>query len=102
MLLVVGKIGSANMMRNLEIERIALASIALSIARRWMDEMIKYYSKERRAFGQATIEFGQIHTQNLRELCYPADLFAPWFADFSNCGKDYCTLIGQISAAILW
>lgn len=64
---VVGKVGSATicMMRNLEIERVALAAMALGIARRCIDEMIKY-SKERRAFGKATIEFGQIQ-KNISE-----------------------------------
>jgi len=61
---VVGDVGSATlcMMRNLEIERIALAAMAVGIARRCIDEMITY-SKERIAFGKHTIEFGQIQKQ---------------------------------------
>jgi isovaleryl-CoA dehydrogenase len=47
------------MMRNLEIERVVLAAMALGIARRCIDEMV-FYSKERTAFGKSTIEFGQI------------------------------------------
>lgn len=47
------------MMRNLEIERIVLAAMALGIARRSIDEMVAY-SAERSAFGKSTIEFGQI------------------------------------------
>jgi isovaleryl-CoA dehydrogenase len=58
---VVGEVNGATlcMMRNLEIERIALAAMAIGIARRCIDEMITY-STERMAFGKYTIEFGQI------------------------------------------
>jgi isovaleryl-CoA dehydrogenase len=58
---VIGKVNQASlcMMRNLEIERVVLAAMALGIARRCIDEMVMY-SKERSAFGRSTIEFGQI------------------------------------------
>lgn len=58
---VVGEVNNASicMMRNLEIERVALAAMAVGIARRCVDEMIQY-SKERKAFGKSTIEYGQI------------------------------------------
>merc|ERR1719223_281754 len=58
---VVGQVNGATlcMMRNLEIERVALAAMAIGIARRCVDEMVSY-SKERKAFGKSTIEFGQI------------------------------------------
>jgi isovaleryl-CoA dehydrogenase len=59
---VVGKVNQASicMMRNLEIERIALAAMALGIARRCLDEMISYASN-RTAFGARNLlEFGQI------------------------------------------
>ena len=64
---VVGKVNKATlcMMRNLEIERIALAAMAIGIARRCIDMMIKY-SMERKAFGKDTIEFGQIQ-KNITE-----------------------------------
>jgi isovaleryl-CoA dehydrogenase len=58
---VVGKVNQATlcMMRNLEIERITLAAMAIGIARRCIDEMVAY-AKERKAFGKSTLEFGQI------------------------------------------
>jgi len=51
--------GSLCMMRNLEIERVALAAMAIGIARRCVDEMVKY-SMERKAFGKEIHHFGQI------------------------------------------
>ena len=58
---VVGDVNGANlcMMRNLEIERIALAAMALGIARRCIDSM-KQYAAERSAFGKDLYSFGQI------------------------------------------
>jgi len=58
---IIGQVNKATlcMMRNLEIERVVLAAMALGIARRCVDEMV-FYSKERSAFGKSTIEFGQI------------------------------------------
>ncbi len=58
---VIGEVNQATlcMMRNLEIERIVLAAMALGIARRCIDDMVAY-SAERTAFGTSTIEFGQI------------------------------------------
>jgi isovaleryl-CoA dehydrogenase len=47
------------MMRNLEIERVALAGMSLGIARRCLDVMVKY-SGERTAFGKPIASFGQI------------------------------------------
>ena len=47
------------MMRNLEIERIGLAAMALGIARRCIDEM-KRYAGDRTAFGSDLFKFGQI------------------------------------------
>eukprot|EP00553_Chaetoceros_curvisetus_P002424 CAMPEP_0204613082 /NCGR_PEP_ID=MMETSP0717-20131115/1098_1 /ASSEMBLY_ACC=CAM_ASM_000666 /TAXON_ID=230516 /ORGANISM="Chaetoceros curvisetus" /LENGTH=472 /DNA_ID=CAMNT_0051625389 /DNA_START=55 /DNA_END=1473 /DNA_ORIENTATION=+ len=51
--------GGICMMRNLEIERVALAAMAIGIARRCVDEMVQY-SKERKAFGKEIHNFGQI------------------------------------------
>jgi isovaleryl-CoA dehydrogenase len=51
--------GTVPMMRNLEIERIALAAMSLGIARRCIDVMVKY-SSERNAFGKPIASFGQI------------------------------------------
>jgi isovaleryl-CoA dehydrogenase len=59
---VVGEVNQATlcMMRNLEIERIGLAAMALGIARRCIDEM-KAYARERSAFGSTDLyQFGQI------------------------------------------
>lgn len=59
---VVGEVNGATlcMMRNLEIERIGLAAMALGIARRCIDEM-KKYALERSAFGHNNLySFGQI------------------------------------------
>merc|ERR1711971_124065 len=48
-----------NMMRNLQIERLALASISIGIAKHMLNIMIQY-SKERRAFNKFINQFGQI------------------------------------------
>ena len=58
---MIGEEGSSltHMMRNLEIERVTLSAMSLGIARRCIDEMIKY-AKERDAFGKKIYKFGQI------------------------------------------
>ncbi|KAL7550135.1 hypothetical protein ACHAWF_013378 [Thalassiosira exigua] len=59
---VVGEVHGATlcMMRNLEIERVALAAMAVGIARRALDEMIAY-AANRPAFGKPNLYgFGQI------------------------------------------
>ena len=50
---------TVHMMRNLEIERIALAAMAVGISRRCLSIMNQYAS-EREAFGRRIREFGQI------------------------------------------
>ncbi len=49
-----------HMMRNLEIERLTLASQSIGIALRCIEVMSRYAVSERKAFGQHLIEFGQI------------------------------------------
>jgi isovaleryl-CoA dehydrogenase len=49
-----------HMMRNLEIERLTLAAMSIGIARRALDEMIRYASVDRSAFGKKLADFGQI------------------------------------------
>ncbi|KAL3757776.1 hypothetical protein ACHAWU_000417 [Discostella pseudostelligera] len=59
---VVGEVNGASlcMMRNLEIERVALAAMAVGIARRALDEMMNY-AANRPAFGKSNLYgFGQI------------------------------------------
>ncbi len=58
---LVGEEGSSldHMMRNLEIERLTLASMSLGIAKRCIKEMVKY-SNQREAFGKNLSHFGQI------------------------------------------
>merc|ERR1719171_1410822 len=51
--------GVVPMMRNLEIERIALAAMSCGIARRALDAMRRYAS-ERQAFGKSLDQFGQM------------------------------------------
>ncbi len=60
------------MMKNLEIERLALAAMSLGIARRALDEMNKY-ATQRQAFGQSIRKFGQIQR-------YLADSYAEFQA----------------------
>ena len=52
--------GTRSMMRNLEIERITLASQSLGIAKRCFDEMSRYAIRDRTAFGKPIAEFGQV------------------------------------------
>jgi len=58
---VVGEVNGATlcMMRNLEIERVGLAAMGLGIARRCIDEMVRY-STERKTFGKELYHHGQI------------------------------------------
>ena len=58
---LVGEAGDSmiHMMRNLEIERVALAAMSLGIARRCLSEMNKY-ATDREAFGKQIRDFGQI------------------------------------------
>ncbi len=58
---LVGQEGESmlHMMRNLEIERLALAAMALGIAKRCLDIM-NQYATQREAFGQSINNFGQI------------------------------------------
>jgi len=48
-----------HMMRNLEIERLALAAIGLGLARRCLEIMISY-ANQRKAYGKTLMHFGQI------------------------------------------
>jgi len=61
---VVGTVNGASicMMRNLEIERVALAAMSTGIARRCIEEMNKY-ATQRKAFGKSINEYGQIQKQ---------------------------------------
>lgn len=58
---LVGSVGGSmsHMMRNLEIERLALAAMALGISRRCLTDMNQYAS-EREAFGKPIRDFGQM------------------------------------------
>ncbi|MCC6749760.1 MAG: acyl-CoA dehydrogenase family protein [Deltaproteobacteria bacterium] len=49
-----------HMMRNLEIERVTLAAQSVGIALRSLEVMCRYAVSERKAFGKALIQFGQI------------------------------------------
>ncbi|MBI5537911.1 MAG: acyl-CoA dehydrogenase family protein [Deltaproteobacteria bacterium] len=68
-----------HMMRNLEIERLTLAAQSVGIALRCCEEMTRYATQQRKAFGKRLIEFGQIqqmvaeshaHTMAARALVY--------------------------------
>jgi isovaleryl-CoA dehydrogenase len=58
---LVGTVGGSigHMMRNLEVERLALAAMALGISRRCLTDMNQYAS-EREAFGKPIRDFGQM------------------------------------------
>ena len=75
---LVGHEGDAvlHMMRNLEIERVALAAMSLGIARRCV-EVMNTYAKERKSFGKPLNSFGQIQK-------HIADSYAEYMA-----GKAY-------------
>ena len=75
---LVGDEGRATicMMRNLEIERVVLAAMAVGIARRSLQAM-NAYAQERKAFGQSLNQFGQIQR-------HIADSYAEYMA-----GKTY-------------
>ncbi|HJL40826.1 MAG TPA: acyl-CoA dehydrogenase family protein [Myxococcales bacterium LLY-WYZ-16_1] len=53
------KKGLTHMMRNLEIERLALAAMSVGIAERCVEIMVEW-SNERTAFGQPIVRFGQV------------------------------------------
>jgi isovaleryl-CoA dehydrogenase len=71
---LVGAEGQAvrHMMRNLEIERLALAAMSLGIARRSI-EIMNRYASERRAFGVPIRDFGQVQR-------HIANAYAAWRA----------------------
>ncbi len=75
---LVGHEGDAvlHMMRNLEIERVALAAMSVGIARRCV-EVMNTYAKERESFGKPLNHFGQIQK-------HIADSYAEYMA-----GKAY-------------
>lgn len=75
---LVGHEGDAvlHMMRNLEIERVALAAMSVGIARRCV-EVMNTYAKERESFGKPLNYFGQIQK-------HIADSYAEYMA-----GKSY-------------
>lgn len=52
--------GLVHMMRNLEIERVALGAQSIGIALQCIDVMSQYAMNERKAFGKPLIAFGQI------------------------------------------
>jgi isovaleryl-CoA dehydrogenase len=58
---LVGREGESllHMMKNLELERLTLAAMALGIAKRSLEVMVNY-ADERQAFGQSLHQFGQI------------------------------------------
>jgi isovaleryl-CoA dehydrogenase len=64
--------GTLHMMRNLEIERLALAAMSLGIAQRSLRVMVDH-ANQRKAFGRPIVEFGQIQR-------YIAEGFAEWRA----------------------
>ena len=67
---LVGSLNGATlcMMRNLEIERVALAAMSSGIARRCIEEMAKY-SRERKAFDKRISDFGQIQKMIADSYC---------------------------------
>ena len=71
---LVGHEGDAvlHMMRNLELERLALAAMSLGIARRSI-EIMNAHARERKAFGKPLNDFGQIQR-------HIADSYAEWMA----------------------
>jgi isovaleryl-CoA dehydrogenase len=81
---LVGQPGSAvrSMMRNLAIERVALAAMSLGIARRSV-EIMNRYAQERKAFGQSLNEFGQIQR-------HIAESYAEYMA-----GRSYVYMVAQ-------
>jgi isovaleryl-CoA dehydrogenase len=64
--------GTKQMMRNLEVERLALAAMSVGIAGRCLEVMVDY-ANERKTFGQPIREHGQIQR-------YIAETFAEWRA----------------------
>ncbi len=67
---LVGTEGHAtlHMMRNLEIERLTLAGMSLGIARRSI-EIMNNYATERKSFGHALRDFGQIQRHIAESYC---------------------------------
>ncbi len=73
------------MMRNLELERLALAAMSLGIARRCIEVMNKY-AKERTAFGSPLSSFGQIqkHIGTAHVVCLTLQrirMLSSWLAE---------------------
>jgi isovaleryl-CoA dehydrogenase len=109
---VIGDVNRATlcMMRNLEIERLGLAAMALGIARRSINVM-KDYATDRKAFGKTLWDFGQIqsaiatsYAEYMAGRCYVYALANQLDLSSSGNGLDadgtklYCAQMGKTVA----
>jgi isovaleryl-CoA dehydrogenase len=85
--------GITNMMRNLEIERLGLAAMSLGIAQRCLDVMVRY-SQERRSFGKALFDLGQIQRYLGDSFAKVTAMRAMVYGVAATCGPDARNRLG--------
>ena len=85
--------GITNMMRNLEIERLGLAAMSLGMAQRCLDVMVRY-SQERRSFGKALFDLGQIQRYLGDSFAKVTAMRAMVYGVAATCGPDSRNRLG--------
>lgn len=91
--------GITNMMRNLEIERLGLAAMAVGIAQRCVDVMVRY-SQERRSFGKALHDLGQIQRYIGDSYAKLIAMRSMVYAVAATCGPDARNRLGTDAAKL--
>jgi isovaleryl-CoA dehydrogenase len=91
--------GITNMMRNLEIERLGLAAMAVGIGQRCVDVMVRY-SQERRSFGKPLHDLGQIQRYLGDSYAKLTAMRAMVYAVAATCGPDARNRLGTDAAKL--
>jgi isovaleryl-CoA dehydrogenase len=91
--------GLVHMMRNLEIERLALAAMSVGIARRCVDVMVRH-GQERKAFKQPINRFGQIQRYIGEGYAMTEAAAALVYKEARKCGPDVENRLGTDAAKL--
>ncbi|MBL8627936.1 MAG: acyl-CoA dehydrogenase family protein [Myxococcales bacterium] len=91
--------GITNMMRNLEIERLGLAAMAVGIAQRCVDVMVRY-SQERRSFGKPLHDLGQIQRYLGDSYAKLVAMRSMVYAVAATCGPESRNRLGTDAAKL--
>ena len=91
--------GITNMMRNLEIERLGLAAMAVGIGQRCVDVMVRY-SQERRSFGKPLHDLGQIQRYLGDSYAKLVAMRSMVYAVAATCGPESRNRLGTDAAKL--